>query len=679
MNGKRLATWWVRWNDLNWPNRDNEDRIKQRAEKMAKANITSAVIFGTHFRWDYLPFFTMLHDYLATVAQALHAYGIELIDHHSVNLVHRYNTKEEMRHVMLHSGPHLPFCPSSEAAATWQYKGKSLNHWRMIDVKTNDILYFPQYAAEGFCHRNPEFVEAYIDYAKRLIADTGIDGLMADDTVHYMHYNSCGCAYCRQELKNRAGIDLPPMEDQSFWGNWDNPAWKHWLDLRLDACGDFQQKLAQALPEGFQLMSCGASSAAPGALEMGSDARQFLRGCNYTNLEMTGNTPPYKHDPVTVNHGILHKMVNASHHQAAAREKGVRCYGTGYGFTEPSANIIWAVNKVLGSDCWFSTLKDRLGLADHILASLPDEADAIGNAFSFEASHPELFDGNMIGQLAVYYAYETRNHTCMGNMTTGYYKDYLTTLQALFRAGISTHTVFSFPENTDNYPLILLPSAASMTEQEIAKMHTYLAAGGKIIVTGPSAIAQCQNSWVLPSKPDVTAQEFFSTIRDGVWHKNPKWVSQPIPETTDAYAWTEPVPGLFYNPHRMIEPQVTEDVLTLCQSHCGKLPVNVLQSQGYLITMFQSDKGITVHFLAEDYDTDIDHHLDEIRFHRSRVNFINKVTPAGVCPVIRLKADSVPSVHTPFDRETTTVHQDGDILTVTLPENCAYAIMHFHK
>ena len=78
----------------------------------------AAIIFGAHFRWDYLPFFEILHDYLAAVADELHQRGIKLFDHHSVNLVHRYSTREEMRHVMRDSSVHLPLSPTWEAAAS---------------------------------------------------------------------------------------------------------------------------------------------------------------------------------------------------------------------------------------------------------------------------------------------------------------------------------------------------------------------------------------------------------------------------------------------------------------------------------------------------------------------------------------------------------------------------------
>ena len=114
---ERFVSWWIRWEDLNWPNADNLDRIRRRADQVAASGASGAIVFGTHFRWDWLPFFEILHDYLATVADELHQRGVKFYDHHSVNLVHRYDTREEMRNVILHSQPHLPFSPCREAAA----------------------------------------------------------------------------------------------------------------------------------------------------------------------------------------------------------------------------------------------------------------------------------------------------------------------------------------------------------------------------------------------------------------------------------------------------------------------------------------------------------------------------------------------------------------------------------
>lgn len=678
MKKRRFTNWWIHWEDLHWPNPDSMDAIRRKAEKYAQANITSAIIFGCHFRWDYLPFFTILHDYLATVAEELGKYDIELIDHHSVNLIHRYSTREEMRHVMLHSGPHIPFSPSREAAAAWEYNGKRLNDWRMIDVRSRDVLWFPQYASEGLCHRNPEFAESYRDYAVKLVRDTGIKGLMADDAMYYAGFNACACPYCRQELKNRAGIDLPPVEDQNFWGNWDNPAWKHWIDLRFDATEDFHRALRAVLPEDFLLMSCGAASATAGAVNSASDARKFMGGCNYVNQEFSGNTPPYKHDPVTVNVPVGNRLISASHHQAASREKGARCYGTGYGFTEPSANIIWAANKMLDADCHFSTLKARLGLPQSILRQLPEEEDVIKTAYTFEKEHPYLFSGEPVGQVGVYFSYETRNHTCFGMLQTGYSADYSATLEMLFRAGISARTVFTFPENGKDYPLVLVPSPASMTAEEQEKLNAFAANGGKVLMTGPSAYPGCVQDWHLPSKPETEPMDFFPTVRDGVWAQLPGWVRKTkLPESRLPNAWQPVADGILYNPHRISDGQV--DILEYCRSYGKPLPVAVCEQQGYFTTVFQGEDGITLQLLAEDYDTDIDHELDRIRYHRSRMNYVNKVEPVGVSPKVVLATDRIPEVYTPFHVEKTEILCQNGTCILTLPPKCAYAIIHFPK
>ena len=677
---KRIATWWMKWEDLRWPNADNLGKIKARAEAMAKANITTAMFFGCHFRWDYLPYFTILHDYLAAVSEELQKCGLELWDHHSVNLIHRYDTTEEMRHVMLHSGPHIPFSPSREAAASWQYKGKYLNDWRMIDVKTRDVLYYPQYAAEGFCYRNPDFVESYLDYAKRLIKDTGITGLSADDPVHYMRFNSCACPHCRAALKERTGVELPPIEDRSFWQNWENPAWRAWVDLRFEASGEFLGKLSGVLPEGFRLTTCGSNSADPEANAKGADARTFLEGCNFVNLEMRGNTPPYKHDPVTDNRPVSTCMVSSSHHQAAARERGYRCFATGFGFTEETANIVWAVNKMLDSDCWFSTLKTRLGLPDHILDSLPNEWDVVGKAFGFEKEHPELFTGKQVAQLGVFFSYETRKHTFFGGVHHGYYLDWRKTIEQLFEVGISPHTVFDFPKDTSEYPLILIPSPLAMTEQEKEHLNTYLENGGIALVYGPSALEGCDDGVIYPSSPVVEdPANAFSGVPNGTRITLPDWMTKTeFPATALEPAWKEVRQGLFYNPGRISEGKIIQTLLSLIKEHMKPMPIEILDSKGYLTTVFEDKDAFVVRMLAADFDTDIDHKLDEMRFHRSRVNYINYVMPTGVTQEIKLKTNHTPEVFTPFNAPATVETKDG-VSRVMLPEKTSFLLLRIAK
>jgi hypothetical protein len=109
------------------------------------------------------------------------------------------------------------------------------------------------------------------------------------------------------------------------------------------------------------------------------------------------------------------------------------------------------------------------------------------------------------------------------------------------------------------------------------------------------------------------------------------------------------------------------------------MPVALADAQGYLCTMFEAEDQITVHFLAEDYDVDIDHELDSIRFHRSRVNLVNKVEPIGIGRILKINASVAPVVYTPFNQEPAKVTFDGKTVTVELPEKCAYALLKFAK
>jgi len=672
----RIATWWIHWEDLNWPDGDNLDKIKARAQRYAEAGVSAAMLFGTHFRWDFLPYFTQLHDYIATVAEQLHGCGVKLFDHHSVSLIHRYDTVEEMRHVVLDSGPHLPFCPSREAAKTWEYRGRRLNDWRMIDVRDGKPLYLPQYTAEGFCHRNPEFRQAYKDYVRELISVTGIDGLSADDAIYYMHLNACGCPHCREEFRKRTGLELPPADDAGFWGNWDNPAWQQWIDLRSDAAGDFYADLRTVLPGDFVLTGCGANSAAPIGVMAGSDARSFLRGWNYVNMEMSGNTPPYKHDPLTTNRSVPVRLVNASHHQAAAREQGVRAFCTGFAHSTENANHVWATSKLLGADAWIGTLKMRLGLPRHILNTLPNEEDITGTAFGFEKTHPELFSGESVGQLGVYYSYETRNHTLYGSLEKGYYRDYGRTLTLLFREGLSPHTVFSFPEDPADYPVILIPGAARLAPEELSAMERYLNAGGKVVAMGPTNIPGCEHSWQLPNRVEP-GDTVFTTVPDGIHAKRPAWIqNREVPEPVHDRDWQMPRPGLYYNSRRP-EEGVEASLLELVRRFVKPLPVEILKSRGYLFSFSRCEGGTVVQALAADYDVDINHELDSIRTHRSRVNLLTKIEAIGVDREIRLAATKTPVIYTPFNGEGTAVTGENGTCTVTLPEKCSYALLFF--
>jgi hypothetical protein len=661
----RMVSWWITWQDLDWPSPDNLDRIRLRADQMAAANVNVATVFGAHFRWDFLPIWDVLHDYLATVAEELHQRGILFFDHHSAVLVHRYDNREEMRNVKLHSGPHLPFSPNRRAAASWEFNGSRLNDWRMKDALTGEILYLPQYTAEQFCYNNPTFREAYLEYVKLLLAETGIDGLMCDDAIHFMGYRSCACDCCKAQFRAAVGFDLPAPHDRNFWGNWNNPAWPEYIDMRFRNNGDFLKQVQSVLPENFPLMSCCSGSNRAIHNNTGQDVRQFNRACDLVHLEMCGNTPPWYGEGHGWSHTMGERLTQASQHLAAAQQRGYACLGQGYGFSEPSADIIWAFNKSVGASCWFSTLKGRLGLPESVLATLPDDASPAGKVFRFEKDHPELFAGGPIFELGVYFSYETRNHTGYGNLNNGFSRDFSDTLNLFLANGLSAGTVLKIPEDTNDFSILVLPSVARLTEEEQARLRQFTGDGGKVFATGPFGFEGLEQNWELPMQSSGE-----------IWEKS--WMEEPVAPVKDKPEWREIETGVFSHPSRIQDAESGEFLLEKVAPESQGLPFRIRKSKGFFTVSHwnEQSQAYVVHLLAADYDTDVDHRLESRRYHRSRVDLIVKASPVGTDGIIEVETDYELKAFSPLTPgNTPQVKRTSGGMTVSLPENCSYAII----
>ena len=659
----RMASWWITWRDLDWPSPDTLDRIRTRADAMASAHVNAAGVFGAHFRWDFLPIFPVLHDYLATVRAELKDRGIRLIDHHSATLIHRYESRAEMQTVKLHSGPHLPFAPTWSAAASWEYRGRRLNAWREIDVRDGSVLFHPGYTAEMFCYQNDEFIDAYLDYVQELRRDTDIDGLMSDDISQYMRWPGCGCTACREKFRRRTGMALPAATDRTFWANWDNPAWLEWIDMRFEAASHYFTRLRAVLPETFPLMSCCSNSSSATAPQNAHDIRDMNAGCNLVHLELCGNTPPYRHDPKTMSPSIASRIISALHHLGAADEKGSECVGQGYGFTEATAGVVWAVNKTVGAACWFSTLKARLGLPDRILATLPDDAAPATTAFGFEKSHPELFNGHPAAQVAVLFPYETRNHTAFGSLFNGVTRDFTDTLALLFSNGITPVVETQMPSTTARCPLLILPSALRLTLQEQDALQAFIRAGGVVLATGPFALGR-------PWGGRITVPDSFFT--------SDEWMKAPFPAFPGQPAWQTLPTGVLWNPCRIQDSEAfAGDLLVKVRQHAVGLPVAITSAKGFLTLVHRMPDGaLTVHCLAAEFDTQIDQELDAMRYHRSRVNLIIRADPIGTDDSISLVAGGHVQAFSPLTPgRDPAVTRQADRVTVTLPEQCSYAVL----
>ena len=653
----RAASWWISWREMEWPTIDNRDAIRRRADEFAASGVDLAVIFGAHFRWDFMPYWTMLHDYMAAVAEALHERNIRLFDHHSAIYVHRYDTVEEMRHIMQHNGSHLPVCPDRKSAASWMFNGQYLNDWRMIDINTNQPYWKSAYDAEVFCAGKKGFVESYCEYVKLLIKSSNIDGLMSDDTSFPKHYATCGCPECRERFRQKSGIELPPVGDKNFWGNWENPAWNTFIDDRFEVIADFYRQVRAALPsKDFPLTACCSSCCGNDSAGSAHDLRMQLAGGNIAHLELCGNTPCSPNDAW---HGdFTGRLLNVAFNQGIAAEHNVPVLAIHYGFIPDNAAAGWALCKALGANSWFSTLPYRLGVSRRMLETLQGDAAPASRAFNFEKNHPELFCGKPFYKCSIFFSYETRNHSAYGSMVYGYCRDFSNTVLSLYAAGAMPDIVSIIPENGAGR-LLIIPSAAMMTDAEKAALKNFLATGGKVIATGPCAYENISKDWSIPMQcaGDVT-------------QAGEKWMEcfgASIPAIPGERRWQEKFKNFFYHPGRLQDGDFSaEEFKNKVFAHSLAIPgVQEVKEEGFFATAAQLAEDRTLIFLtAANYDARIDEAFEAIRNHRSRVNLFTQAPPCDQSDVVEIVLDKgwkLENVTLPFEECKAEFASDGKI------------------
>ena len=50
----KMVSWWLTWEDMGWPDVELEQKWKNRAKTFSKQGVNTVVMFGFHFRWDYV-------------------------------------------------------------------------------------------------------------------------------------------------------------------------------------------------------------------------------------------------------------------------------------------------------------------------------------------------------------------------------------------------------------------------------------------------------------------------------------------------------------------------------------------------------------------------------------------------------------------------------------------------
>ncbi|HOP11549.1 MAG TPA: hypothetical protein PK629_08660 [Oscillospiraceae bacterium] len=397
---KRMASWWCTLEDLHWPQTKVIEKIKRRAAEFAESGIDTAVNFGFHNRFDFSNYFDSLHGYYHDVCEELHQNGIRYMGHYSCNVVERPRTKAEFYKLHAAQRHHVLLPPDERAAAFAQYEGFFYRDLCEVDLRDGSRGYTDIYQGEIFCHNNPDFIEMNRRYLKRLIEDVPMDGIMIDNMCDYAFLATCGCEYCREKFRKTYGHDLPPLSDQSFWGNtdahpslwgnYDNPVFRDWIRFKADTPVEHLKVMKETLGD-IPLMTCCSSTGPIRLNAIGLNLERISGDLDLVMLENCGTGAG------TVN--WVRMDAEALQQKDIAEKMGhAPAIALSYFIFEPGAYLGWALSRFWGVANWSSTLFGRLERE-------PDEPAATHDLIRpyniWEQKHSELDLGGDIPELRI--------------------------------------------------------------------------------------------------------------------------------------------------------------------------------------------------------------------------------------------------------------------------------------
>jgi hypothetical protein len=480
----RVASWWTTIEDLQWPQKHITDKIKRRAEGFAKAGIDTAVNFGFHIRFDFADYFGQLHGYYADVCDELHQHGIHFMEHYSCNHISRPKDEAELKKMNTFQRHHVLLYHDAVAAKYAQYEGHLFNNVCQIDLRDGSLGYAPQYQLNTFCHSNPNYLDMHQKYLRRLLKEVPLDGIMVDDMCNYAGPTVCGCTYCRERFRKEYGHEIPPFGEKDFWGdtskeilgwgNYENPVFRDWLKMKVDAVTDHLKMIKATMGE-KSLMTC-CSNTGPLILNaLSLDLEKLAPHLDFFVLENVGtnvqNVDWIKMDA----EALLQKDIAAENGNRPAMALSYTIYETG-------AYFGWALSRFWGVANWCSTLNARL------IEDPPDakeQEDVISKSNNWEKQYSDLNynNGKDLAEVRLVYSRDCKVNGWRNKDGHEHWDSVAAWSEQLVKSNVGYQFVRSaeledaVALSAEQTPLII-DSVACVSNKQFAAIKTYLSKGG---------------------------------------------------------------------------------------------------------------------------------------------------------------------------------------------------------
>jgi hypothetical protein len=443
-----------------------QEQAEEKASLLASQGVNAVILFwrgkGKEYRhivFDSLLFgkgfdFDAVYHLLSMIVNACHKYGIKVVEHHGIAFVHHNPEKPLYR----------------KKIDQIYYKGLPVKKWCQFDMLRKKIS-MGWYSGYMFCPNNPYYREAvYSHYIPATLA-TSVDGIMMDDVQITPDWYTCGCFYCQKKFQEETGFTLPKdVKDESFWGNFQNPAFRAWIRFRMKSTGDFYEDLAKqafAIKKDLLSFTCSSSTISTwGAQACGSDLYEWIRGMNAVFKEILYvKAVPYS---------IPSTAVNLKTYQALAREWKLPSITIFYPSNEEENYLYWSLSKSWDQLYWPCP---KLG-AEEKLGDM--------NFLLWERENKELFTGTKQSSgIGVLFSKQTRD--IYGGPEDSYYvKEYRGWCETMVRNNIQFDTLLDFQitsENLKKYGLLILPNSACLSKEQVKVIRGFVQSGGNLIAT----------------------------------------------------------------------------------------------------------------------------------------------------------------------------------------------------
>ncbi len=489
---RRVASWWNTLDDLLWSQKVVKDKVKRRAEGFASANIDTAMNYGFHVRFDYANYFGRLNEYFHFVKEELHKYDIKFIEHYSCNHVHRPRSKEEEDKLHRRHRHHVLLYHDPQAAEHAQYEGHLFRDLFEVDLIDGTRGYSLQYHMEAFCHNNPGFLDMHRKYLERLIREVDFDGYEIDDMCDYVGLRACGCKYCRERFEKDYGRTFPPFSDASFWGdtskpmltwgNYDNPVFRDWINMKDDIIADHVQMVKDVIGK-KPLFTCCSST---GPIVLNAISLNLERIADKLDFYMLENV------------GINLRSVNWGEMDAEALQQKDIAWSRGkspaialsYTIYPDGGYLGWSLARFWGVANWASTFQHRVYEEDPV-DSLETE-DVIRPYNNWEVAHSDLNHDQGVDypEVRLVYNYYCRINGWKDQKGIEHWTKTKMWSKKFLENNIG-YRILRYRELSDAEKLLsektplVLDGVGSLSDNQYNAIETYLSRGGNLWVSLP--------------------------------------------------------------------------------------------------------------------------------------------------------------------------------------------------